>query len=61
VRDPDGNLVELFVFDGQSDEKDISAVVAMVEGHDGQGGGNALDGEQTYKNWLAHKKEIVDA
>ncbi len=53
VRNPDSNLVELFVFDGQTDEVDIAASVAKIAGHDGQGGGAALGARQTYQNWLA--------
>ncbi len=57
VRDPDSNLVELFVFDGQTDEADIAASVAKIAGHDGQGGGATLDARQTYQIWLAQSTD----
>src|SRR5690606_38382290 len=53
VRDPDGNLVELFSFNGCVDDADARRLATPYPGSEGRGGGFAMDVAATYQKWLA--------
>ena len=57
VRDPDGNLVELFSFNGCVDETIAKRFATAYPGSEGRGGGFAMDVAATYQKWLAHKAQ----
>jgi catechol 2,3-dioxygenase-like lactoylglutathione lyase family enzyme len=51
VRDPDGNLVELFSFNGCIDDADALKFMVPYPNSNGRGGGFSLDVAATYENW----------
>jgi catechol 2,3-dioxygenase-like lactoylglutathione lyase family enzyme len=53
VRDPDGNLVELFSFNGCVDDEDALKYLVAYPGSEGRGGGYAIDMAATYAKWRA--------
>ena len=59
VRDPDGNLVELFSFNGCIDDADAKRLATPYPGSEGRGGGFAMDVAATYRKWKAEKKSPV--
>ncbi len=56
-RDPDGNLVELFSFNGAIDDADARRLATPYPGSEGRGGGFAMDVAATYAKWLSEQKE----
>lgn len=59
VRDPDGNLVELFSFNGCVDDADAKRLATPYPGSKGRGGEFAMDVAATYRRWQAEKKAPV--
>ena len=59
VRDPDGNLVELFSFNGAIDDEDARRLATPYPGSEGKGGGFAMDVGATYAKWLEEQREPV--
>lgn len=53
VRDPDGNLVELFSFNGCIDDADARQYLVAYPGSEGRGGGFSIDMAATYAKWQA--------
>jgi hypothetical protein len=51
VRDPDGNLVELFSFNGCVDEADALKYLVPYPESEGRGGGFSIDMAATYEKW----------
>jgi hypothetical protein len=51
VRDPDGNLVELFSFNGCVDDADALKYLVPYPGSEGRGGGFSIDMAATYEKW----------
>lgn len=61
VRDPDGNLVELFSFNGCIDDAEARKFLVAYPGSEGRGGGFSMDVAATYEKWRAARKELADA
>lgn len=61
VRDPDGNLVELFSFNGCIDDVEARKFLVAYPGSEGRGGGFSMDVAATYEKWRAAHKELADA
>ncbi len=59
VRDPDGNLVELFSFNGCIDEADALKYLVAYPGSEGRGGGFSIDMAATYAKWCAATQTVV--
>lgn len=53
VRDPDGNLVELFSFNGCIDDAEALKHLVAYPGSEGRGGGFSIDMAATYDKWRA--------
>jgi len=53
VRDPDGNLVELFSFNGCVDDAEALKFLVPYPGSQGRGGGFSMDVAATYEKWRA--------
>ena len=53
IRDPDGNLVELFSFNGCVDDADALKYLVAYPGSEGRGGGFSIDMAATYAKWRA--------
>lgn len=61
VRDPDGNLVELWSFMKDGNEDEIVPVLERYKNDEPVGGGYSLDAAETYRKWQAKQAEKVDA
>jgi len=56
VHDPDGNLVELFSFNGCIDDADALRFMVAYPNSDGRGGGFSMDVAATYEKWRTAKQ-----
>ena len=61
VRDPDGNLVELWAYKQDGDEEKIAPLTERFVNDEPRGGGYALDARATYEKWKAHRAATVGA
>ncbi len=61
VRDPYGNLVELWAYKQADDEEKIVPLTERYPSDEPRGGGHSLNAMATYEKWQARKPATVDA